>query len=289
MFALKFFVNLLFLTAALQSSIAFSQARRLSDYAQLKQALLAELASAKERIWIAGAYMNDGDVASAIYVAKYRKLNVQVLLHPARANSYMSSLRFFKRNNIAVFLQPMSFKMPAPSSWLVDQNLITVDGDLDFLAPRRSYNLNKQSGAPATSFEKEYLSALAAKQNAHLTSIGSVGGPKKRTALAPAKTIPISRQEAPIVGETITLRPLQHAAPPTSAEQQFRSAPQQPFVYSMRGQSRPEHISDKLPSQTISAHAKESSNLSKSKIRPKKPWGSESYPLSDQRQSIESY
>ncbi|MBP9708807.1 MAG: hypothetical protein KBD78_14305 [Oligoflexales bacterium] len=287
MFALRIFINLTFLSIVLQSNIAYSQARRFSDYAQLKQALLAELAAAKERIWIASAYMNDGDVASAIYVAKYRKLNVQVLLHPARANSYMSSLRFFKKNNIAVFLQPKSFKTPASSSWLVDKSLITVDGDLDFLAPRRSYNLNKQNGAPASLFEKDFLTALEAKQNAHLTSINSVSRPKGiATPLAAPKTRSTSQQQLPLVRKSASPQ----VAPLTPAEQRFKSAAHQPFVYSMRGQSRPEHISDKLPSQTISSNSKDAaSQLSKGKLIPKKPWGSQNYPLSDQRQSIESY
>src|SRR5688572_28404829 len=93
-----------------RASAATTEASVISftTFAELRAYMLDAISGASKRIWLTTDYLTDGEIVSALYVARYRKLDVQVLFGRAKANFYMSRLAYLKNQNIPVFLQPPS-------------------------------------------------------------------------------------------------------------------------------------------------------------------------------------
>jgi hypothetical protein len=149
--------------------------RTVSSFAEVRTAVLEAVAGAQRRIWIVTDYLTDGEIVSALYVAQYRKLDVQVLLGRAKANHYMSRLSYLKNQNIPVYLRPETFKPAQPTGVLTDARLLWVDGDLDFLTRVRKFGLTVATSQDRESFEKAYAEAAGLKVQAIAAPVPLVG------------------------------------------------------------------------------------------------------------------
>lgn len=131
----------------------------IQGFAELRQSILTAIGSARERIWISTQYLTDGDVVSALFVARYRKIDVSVLIGAAKANDTFSRMSFLRDHNIPVFLRPRDFYPQIPSAILTDRKLVFIDADLDYRAKYRKFSLTDVQGAGLESFVQAFAAA----------------------------------------------------------------------------------------------------------------------------------
>lgn len=151
--------------------------RTVSSFAEVRTALLEGIAGASRRIWMVTDYLTDGELVSALYVARYRKLDVQVLLGRAKANLYMSRLSYLKNQNIPVFLKPDGLRTSQPSAVLCDDRLLLVDSDLNFLNRVRQFKVSLGDDRERDVFVQTFAAAIERKIPAFATPLPLVGRP----------------------------------------------------------------------------------------------------------------
>lgn len=159
-----------------------SEVTVLESFPDLRQTVTDVMSSVSRRLWLVTDYLTDGDIVSALYVAKYRKIDVQVLLGRAKANAYMSRLSYLKAQNIPVFLRPDSLKLETSTVILADDRVVYVQGDLDFLSRAKEFKISEGSDAERESFVAAFSEALAMKVPANARQIPLVGRPPRAGA-----------------------------------------------------------------------------------------------------------
>lgn len=125
--------------------------KQTANFDDLRHNVLNLLSSGKKRIWLLTDYLTDGDIVSALFLAKYRKLDVKVFLGQSHLNSYMSRLNYLKAQNVPVFERPEHGYI-APTILLIDQRLFTVNRDLNALARGGTAQITQASPAEVTTF-----------------------------------------------------------------------------------------------------------------------------------------
>lgn len=114
--------------------------KAVSTYPALRTELLTLISKAQHRVWLFTDYLTDGEIASALFLAKYRNVDVQVILGREKANAYLSRLHTLRKNDTPVF-SPAEFRLGHPSGLLVDEQLYVIDSELDFRAKNTSFAL----------------------------------------------------------------------------------------------------------------------------------------------------
>lgn len=142
---------------------AAKERQTFDSFAELRAATLEAISGASSRIWLTSDYLTDGEIVTALYVAQYRKLDVKVLLGRGKANSYMSRLSYLKNQNVPVFLKPDTFKPSHATMMLADDQLLRIDGELDFLSKYKKYNVSTGTADDATKFATAFASAADLK------------------------------------------------------------------------------------------------------------------------------
>jgi hypothetical protein len=104
-----------------------------ANFDDLRHNVLELIGGAKRRVWLLTDYLTDGDIVSALYLAKYRKVDVKVFLGYDKQNAYLSRLSYLKAQSIPVFTRPQHGYI-APTLIFVDQRLYTVSRDLNTLS-----------------------------------------------------------------------------------------------------------------------------------------------------------
>ncbi len=197
------------------------------------------IAGAKQKIWLSTDYLTDGDIVSGLYLAQYRHVNVQVLLGRLKANSYMSRLNFLKEQNIPVFLKPKEFDVPY-TALACDDKLLFMDGDLDFRAKVKKYNLRSGSADDRAHFEAAFAKATGDAIPAVARPIPLVG--RSHGNVGPAYSGPaVPRSSAPVERRTSMRRSPDYGGEDTGAAYGYRYSDVKP----------PKGVPKKLPKETI--------------------------------------
>jgi hypothetical protein len=150
------------------------------NFAGLRNYLLNAIGAATQKVWVATTYLTDGEIVSALYIAQYRKLQVQVLLGQSQARSYMSRLNYLKAQQVPVYLWPTSFKFGQPTGLLVDNKLYLVDSDLNSLDRNRRYQVTEADARTLEAFTAGFVSGMDAKIPAVPAPVPLVGTAKVR-------------------------------------------------------------------------------------------------------------
>jgi len=137
--------------------------RKFRDFKELRTDLLNMISGATTRIWLTSNFLSDGEIVSALYIAQYRKLDVQVLLGKAKAKKYMSRLRFLKSQSIPVSLMSKNFPQYGDSALLVDEKLLSIDGELNFMARNRPFRITYGNSSRSRSFMTAFANSAKLK------------------------------------------------------------------------------------------------------------------------------
>ena len=109
-------------------------------FKELQAHILNIIGSAQKSVVLITDFLTDGEISSALYLAKYRKIKVEVFLGSNRVNKYLSRVNFLKQQGIKVSLRPQ-LPLSDPSLLLVDHQLYRITRDLDVLRPEVSGQL----------------------------------------------------------------------------------------------------------------------------------------------------
>ncbi|MDE3269289.1 MAG: hypothetical protein OYH77_03280 [Pseudomonadota bacterium] len=117
---------------------------KFKKFSSLREAITAKIANAERRVWLASEFLSDFDIALMLYVAKHRQLDVRVVLSEERVNDFLSQYDYLARHGVAI--QTIAAK-DIRTQVVCDNELLVVDGDLDFLAERKFFSLRLVSVA----------------------------------------------------------------------------------------------------------------------------------------------
>jgi hypothetical protein len=111
--------------------------KELQNFNELRNQIIELIGTSKRRVWLMTDYLTDGDIVSALYLAKYRRMDVRVFLGRTKQNDYLSRLNYLKSQNIPVFVRP-EHGFVSPTLLFVDQRLYTINRDLNVLQQARA-------------------------------------------------------------------------------------------------------------------------------------------------------
>ena len=214
------------------------------NFSELKNAVVSRISAANARVWLSTDYLTDGDVVAALHLAKYRKVDVQVLLGRKKATAYMSRLGFLKNQDIPAWIKPGNFMPAVHTAILSDNKLSLVDGDLDFMTTRGSFVLRTGTPAQAQEFGAAFQAAVAEGLEIEAPPVPAVGRPDRRRSSisAPPKTI-----RDPNTWQPKGTKPAKAATPESNQPVSGRQTADGSYRYGRNKQSRPEGIPNKLP------------------------------------------
>jgi hypothetical protein len=219
-----------FLPTHSASAIESPPLKSYDSFSALRGDILDFISGATSKVWLHSDYLTDGEIVTSLFMAKYRKLDVKVLLGKRKSNAYMSRLNYLKNQNIPVFLKPENFKSSAISAVLSDNELVYIDGELDFMSRYKKFNVYRAT-------EQEMLAFTAA------------------FAGAANMEIPAIPNEMPLVGRKNSggpraYSPTQAGAMPSSVSSGGATSPDGAYNYGRGSAPRPEGVAGKLPKET---------------------------------------
>lgn len=194
------------------------------SFSALRSDILDFISGATSRVWMHSDYLTDGEIVTSLFVAKYRKIDVQVLLGRQKANAYMSRLNYLKNQNITVYLKPDSFKTPAVTAILSDNELVLIDGELDFMSRYKRFNVYRATEEQTKAYEAAFASAANLELPAVANKVPLVGKPSSAT-------------------NTSNYKPVYSG---DSAKKESSGA----YTYGRGGHARPDNVPTKLPRET---------------------------------------
>jgi hypothetical protein len=207
------------------------------NFSELKNTLVSKISAANSRVWLSTDYLTDGDVVAALHLAKYRKVDVQVLLGRQKATAYMSRLGFLKNEDIPAWIKPRNFMPGVQSAILSDNQLYFVDGDLDFMTTRGNFVLRTATPAQAQEYGAAFQAAVAEGLEIEPTPPPAVGRPGRYP----------SRSLSPKAQPQKAAAPKAVAPTARTPQQGGRINSDGSYRYGRNKQSRPEGIPNKLP------------------------------------------
>ena len=216
------------------------------DFPELRTALIGMIGGATTRLWMSTTFLSDGEIVSSLFIAQYRKVNIQVLLGQSRATNVFSRLSYLKQVNIPVGITPKQFYPAYPTIILIDDKLITINSSMNNLEKMRSFTISTLAPDLVPAFEGSFLAAASGNKAPNAVQLPLVGRknarPSWHTTSGGATGSPISTSSipaAPATSPRVEPRP----TGTTSADGSYR--------YSA-SPDRPERgIATKLPRTTI--------------------------------------
>lgn len=124
----------------LKLALGSLEEKNFSTYKELKVYLIELISQAKERVYISTDLFADPDMAASLFVAKFKKRDVIVVLDPKRASDYRSKVSFFLDNGISVYAREKSFHTKYKTLLIIDKNMYTYRSSL-VLETKENYSL----------------------------------------------------------------------------------------------------------------------------------------------------
>lgn len=158
------------------------------NYAELKHMLLAHMGSAKTRIWLATDYLSDNDLSSALYFAKRRNVDVQILLNEVSAHARLSRLKYLYDQNLSVRSKESFKSLQAPTIVMIDDSLVYLNTELDFRQENTEFIAHSASKAIAKRYMQEFAACKKDIQPFAALSEGEENSNPENTTASPGAT-----------------------------------------------------------------------------------------------------
>lgn len=139
-----------------------------SDFYQLRKQVTELLSDANKEITLVSDFLTDGNIATALYLAKYRKITVTVLLSRAKSKRYLSRYEYLQSQGVQVYFRPKNFPFKAKTLLKIDDNLYEINRDLDILKPSLSSSIKLIAKKWIGYFNESITKATQSKVNKSL-------------------------------------------------------------------------------------------------------------------------
>ncbi len=199
-----------------------SHSRTVATFAQLRSDLLSRMSGSERRLWLVTDYLTDGEIVAGLYIAKYRKIKVYVLLGHEKSTSYMSRLAYLRDQGVSVSLKPSWFPLHQESALLYDDELVIVDSELNFMQHPRKFKLRVGDASYRREFIAAFQRAMAAPMRAQVRSQdtydyrgefdGSFNYDRALRDLGPSEGMPRKLPERTIIQER-TIKEIENSGP----------------------------------------------------------------------------
>lgn len=166
---------------------------QMREFPELRNEVLKLIAKAKQRVWLATDYLSDGEIVTALYLARYRNLDVQVLLGKKRATEYLSRLHDLKKNETPVFLQPEGLFDANTSALVIDQDCFRINAPLDYRLDTSAFQMKRVRPSDGEGFIAAFQEAIG-KVPAYAKPMPLVGRARTSGPRAPAPWLPAAPQ-----------------------------------------------------------------------------------------------
>ena len=113
--------------------------QRFDSFEQLRDMIIATIATAKRRVWLISSFMSDYDISLALYIATFRQLDVRVVLGREKLQAALSQYRYLRNKLVTVRVASGI----GSTVLICDERLYRSDSDLDFLTARRSFVMRR--------------------------------------------------------------------------------------------------------------------------------------------------
>lgn len=137
-----------------------------ADFNGLRNQLLNLIGRAKQRVVMVTDFLSDGEISTALFLAKYRKLRVTVFLGEKRLNNYLSRVGYLRSQNILTLVRPSSQLFNSPSLLLVDNELFHISRDLNVLLSQEGGRIERLHPKYLRPFQNDFLSRKTIKKRA---------------------------------------------------------------------------------------------------------------------------
>lgn len=145
------------------------------DFANLRTEILAKIGSASKRVWLTTDFLTDADIVSSLFIARYRKIEISVLLGRDRATNVLSRLNYLKQVNIPVSLRPRGFYSKHPTILLIDNQIYGISRNLDHTARNSRSVIQSLSDIELKNFESQFLEAAKLQNAPEMAPLPRVG------------------------------------------------------------------------------------------------------------------
>lgn len=122
-----------------------------ANFDDLRHNILELIGSGRKRVWLLTDYLSDGEIASALFLAKYRNLDVKVYLGRDSLNASGSRLPYLRGQSVPTYLRPRT-GYTTPTLLFVDSKLYGVTRDLNTLQRLGTAELIQASPADVKAF-----------------------------------------------------------------------------------------------------------------------------------------
>lgn len=204
--------------------------KQFDTFPKLRHEVLEVISGATERVWISTDYLTDGEIVSALFLALYRKLDVQVLLGRQKANGYMSRLNYLKNQKVPVFLKPHNYKTKHLTGVLADNRLMYTNANLNFMAKYKQFTATFPDPDEVVRFTNDFVKAAGLQIKAYARPVPLVGRPRYQNS----KRSTVSRAQLP------------RTVPSYQRSDQSTGA----YTYDKADRNRPAYMPSKLPKDT---------------------------------------
>lgn len=140
------------------------------DFYQLRKQLTALIGDANKEITVVSDFLTDGNIATALYLAKYRKVDVKVFLSKSKTKRYLSRYEYLTSQGVPVYFRPQNFPFKAKTLLKIDDNLYEIDRDLDILKPNLSASIKLIAKKWVGYFDESITNATRSKVNKTLAT-----------------------------------------------------------------------------------------------------------------------
>ena len=186
----KNFALLLCLLLQLQATASAASGTSFTEFSALRDAVIDRISTAKKRVWLASEFMSDFDIALALYIAKFRELDVRVILAQDQVGNFLSQYDYLSEHGVMIKTTTDS---GIGTDLLCDDELTSIDSDLDFLSDRKSFTWReakqKETIKVAERFKRVFNSGLNSNQVAYDYSRKVYRRPSDVAHKLPSKTI----------------------------------------------------------------------------------------------------
>lgn len=128
------------------------------NYANFIQRLMNMIGNAEEKVFLRTEYLSDGNIVMALNLAKFRDVDVKVVVHKKKARYYMSRYSTLRKHNIPTVVS--SGQWAHPSSIMVDDMLFEINTPLDYKTRTRYFRVSETNAEIAKTFERSFSSGL---------------------------------------------------------------------------------------------------------------------------------
>jgi hypothetical protein len=219
-----------------------------TDFAALRTELLSMIGGSGKRVLLCTDFLTDADIVSSLYIAQYRKVDIKVLLGREKSTNILSRLNYLQQVNIQTSLRPRDFYPSFNTILLIDDRLITLNSNLDYMAKAKNLSVTTRPTTEIAAFDAAFLQAMSGQVAPPSTPLPQVGRHRpasQRNQTTPPRGTPIKTQG------TVSQASEQDSTADTPTKQ-LETPPQKGAYRYTNVKDKPQNgIATKLPRTTI--------------------------------------